>query len=130
MLDAGVTVVMSSDYPIEVINPLWGLQRAVTRQELDGSPPWQPEDALSVEEALRAMTWGQAYASREEGDRGTLSVGMRADVAVLREDPFVMDASSIAASTVLMTIVNGKVTFEGAQSYPPPVPWASSPAST
>lgn len=124
MLDAGVTIVTSSDYPIEVIDPWWTLQRAVTRQELDGSEAWQPEDALTVQEALRAMTWAQAYASREEATRGTLAVGKAGDLVVLREDPFIVDAERLASATVRMTVANGQVTFEGAQSYPPPSPWA------
>jgi predicted amidohydrolase YtcJ len=124
MFDKGVHVVFSSDYPIEVIDPRWTLQRAVTRQELDGSPPWQPEDAVTVAEALRAMTWAQAFATREEADRGTLAVGKAADLVVLRENPFNADPSRLASSTVLLTVTNGLVTFEGTSSYPPPVPWA------
>ena len=124
LIEAGVPIVFSSDYPIEVIDPFWTLQRAVTRQELDGSAAWQPKDAVSVEEALRFSTWGQAYASREEAERGSRAVGKAADVVVVREDPFEADPSSLASTTVLMTLVNGLVAFEGQASYPPPDPWA------
>ena len=119
-----VVLAGGSDYPIEVIDPFWGLQRVVTRQELDGSPPWFAEQSLTVEQALRSMTWGQAYASKEEADRGTLAVGKAADVVVLREDPLAMDPSTLASATVLLTVANGQVAFEGSVSYPPPVPWA------
>lgn len=124
LIDAGVPVVFSSDYPIEVIHPWWTIQRAVTRQELDGSPAWQPKDAVSLEEALRFSTWGQAYASKEEADRGSLAAGKSADLVVLREDPFTTDPSSLASVTVVMTLINGLVAFEGSAGYPPPSPWA------
>lgn len=69
------------------------------------------------------MTWGQAYASKEETTRGTLAPGKMADLTVTREDPFTMDSNGLASITVVLTVVNGNVTFEGEQSYPPPRPW-------
>jgi predicted amidohydrolase YtcJ len=123
LAQAGVPLAASSDFPSEVIDPFWGLQRAVTRQELDGSAPWFPEQALTVEQALRAMTWGQAFASKEEAVRGTLAVGKAADLVVTLDDPFTMAPSRLASSTVLLTVTNGQVAFEGSASYPPPRPW-------
>ncbi len=123
LAESGVVLAGGSDYPIEVIDPFWGLQRVVTRQELDGSAPWFPEQSLTVEQALRSMTWGQAFASKEDAGRGTLAIGKAADLVVLREDPFVADPTTLAATTVLMTVVNGQVTFEGEASYAPPAPW-------
>lgn len=123
LADSGVVIAGSTDFPIEVVTPAWGLQRVVTRAELDGTAPWFPEEALTVEQALRGMTWGQAYASKEEATRGTLAPGKMADLTVTREDPFTMDPNGLASITVVMTVVNGNVTFEGAQSYPPPRPW-------
>lgn len=125
LADSGVVLAGGSDYPIEVVNPFWGLQRVVTRQELDGSPPWFPGQSLDVGQALRSMTWGQAYASHEEQERGTLAVGKAADLVVLRDDPFTVDPTALASVAVLMTVVNGQVTFEGEAAYPPPAPWAA-----
>ena len=125
---SGIVLAGGSDYPIEVITPLWGLQRVVTRAELDGSAPWLPEQALTVEQALRGITWGTAYAANEDAQRGTLAVGKKADLTILRENPFEVDPNELAAGTVLMTITNGNFTFEGEQSYPPPDPWPEPPA--
>jgi predicted amidohydrolase YtcJ len=124
LAESGVVLAGGSDYPIEVITPLWGIQRVVTRAELDGSAPWLEEEALTVEQALKGMTWGQAYASKEEADRGTLTEGKAADITVLKENPMEVAPDELASGAVMMTIVNGKVTFEGEQSYPPPSPWA------
>jgi predicted amidohydrolase YtcJ len=125
LAERGVILAGGSDYPIEVVDPFWGLQRVVTRAELDGSAPWFPDQALTVEQALRSMTWGQAYASKEETSRGTLAVGKAADVVVLAQDPFMADPSTLASTAVLLTIVNGEIAFEGEARYPPPSPWAS-----
>lgn len=123
LAESGVVLAGSTDYPIEVVTPAWGLQRVVTRAELDGSPPWLESEALTVEQALRGITWGQAYASKEESDRGTLEVGKKADLTVTRQNPFSIAPDELASLTVLLTIVNGQLTFEGEQAYPPPRPW-------
>ena len=52
-LDAGVPLAFGSDFPVEVVNPFWGLYAAITRQDAEGRPPggWHPEQRLSLEEA-------------------------------------------------------------------------------
>nr|MBR4280183.1 amidohydrolase [Clostridia bacterium] len=86
---AGITVSNGTDCPVENPNPMRGLQCAVTRQPLDGSlPPYRPEEAMSVEEALQIYTAGGAYASFEEHVKGRIAPGMLADFAVLEENPF------------------------------------------
>lgn len=122
-VDAGVPVAGGSDYPIEVITPLWGLQRESTRQEVDGTPEggFFPENGLALDEALASITWGSAYAAHED-ERGKLEVGNHADLTVVREDLFAVDPHDIASATILMTVVNGEVVFEGETSYPPDAP--------
>lgn len=121
LMDRGVRLVGGSDFPVEQINPLWGVQRIVTRQEFDGTPPggWHPDQRLSVEQALRLITADGALARLEERDRGRLTEGRFADLVVVRENLLELPADCLAAGTVLMTVVNGRVAFEGAQAYPP-----------
>ncbi len=89
MQQLGITVSNGTDCPVENPNPMRGLQCAVTRQPLDGSlPPYRPEEALSVENALQIYTAGGAYASREEDVKGRIAPGMLADFAVLAQSPF------------------------------------------
>lgn len=120
-VDAGVVLAGGSDYPIEVITPLWGIQREVTRQEVDGSPPdgWYRDNALNLTQTLDSVTHGVAYAAGEDQERGALEAGYAADLVVLRENLFEISLDEIAGATVLMTMVNGKITFEGERSYPP-----------
>jgi predicted amidohydrolase YtcJ len=121
MLRRGVRLAGGSDFSIEALAPLWGLQRVVTRTEFDGTPPggWFPRQRLDVATALRLITSDSAYASLEEKRRGRIERGDYADLVVLRENLFEVPEDCIAAGTVLMTITNGRVAFEGEQAYPP-----------
>jgi predicted amidohydrolase YtcJ len=121
MLQRGVRLAGGSDFSVEALAPLWGLQRVTTRTEFDGTPPggWQPEQRLDLGTALRLITSDSAFASFEEKSRGRIEIGDYADLVVLRENLFELPADCVAAATVLMTIANGEVAFEGEQSYPP-----------
>ncbi len=96
MQEMNISVSNGTDCPVENPNPMRGLQCAVTRQPLDGSlPPYRPEEALSIENALQIYTAGGAYASREEDVKGRIAPGMLADFAILAQSPFDVDASDI-----------------------------------
>ena len=74
-LNQGSRVVSGSDYPIELANPFDGIHAAVTRQDKGNLPEggWIPEQAMTVEEALRSFTIDAAWAAHQEdrlgGDR-------------------------------------------------------------
>jgi predicted amidohydrolase YtcJ len=121
MLRRGVRLAGGSDFSVEVLAPLWGLQRVVTRTEFDGTPPggWYPEQRLDLATALRLITTADAFASLEEKRRGRIERGDYADLTVIRENLFELPEDCIAAATVLMTITNGQIAFEGEQAYPP-----------
>ncbi|MBT2208080.1 amidohydrolase family protein [Actinomadura sp. NEAU-AAG7] len=114
-------LVMQEEVARQVLDPLWGLQRVVTRTEFDGTPPggWMPEQRLDVPAALRLITSKAAFASYEERQRGTVSPGRYADLVVLKENPLTVPPERIAAATRLMTVTNGKITSEGPVRYPP-----------
>lgn len=116
MLDAGVRLAFGTDWPIAPLNPLLGIWAAVKRQSLDGRHPegWFPEQRLTLEEALRAYTQAGAYAEFQEDNKGTIAVGKLADMIVLSADLFSIPADQIKEQTVALTIVGGKVVYEGA----------------
>lgn len=82
--------------------------------ELDGKNPqgWVPEQTITVPEAVHAYTVGSAYASGEEGIKGSLEPGKLADLAVLSKDIFAIDPVEIQNTKVDLTIFDGRVVCE------------------
>lgn len=114
ILDSGGVLAFGSDSPVAPWNPLYGIYAAATRRTLDDKNPggWIPEQKISVEETVRAFTWGSAYAEFQENWKGTLEAGKLADFVILSDDIFVIDPVKIRDVTVLKTVVDGKVVFE------------------
>ena len=112
MLDAGVRVALSSDAPVvEDDNPLAGMMAALVRRDRDGQPI-ALEQAITAREALYGYTMGGAIASGDESNRGTIEPGKWADLAVLSGNPLAVDAESLPAIKVDLTLVAGCVMFE------------------
>lgn len=114
MIDKGVVLSFGSDWPVAPVDPLFGIYAAVTRQTGDNKHPggWFPEQKISVEEALRAYTYGNAYGSFLEGKTGVLKEGYYADFTVLGENIFNIAPEKIREVKVLRTVVNGKQVFK------------------
>ncbi len=104
LLNEGVRVCGGSDCPMEPLNPLQGIQAAVTGHAY-------AEEHLTVEEALRMYTVNAAYASCEENQKGSVEEGKLADFTVLSSDPHQVPRSKIQDITVEMTVVGGKVVY-------------------
>lgn len=113
LLEKGIPLCGGSDAPIEPLNIWFGVYAAVTRQDLNGYPAggWQPEQKLSVAEALDMYTTGASYSTFEEGFKGALAPGMAADLVVVDRNPFTCDPSELKDVKALMTIVGGKVAY-------------------
>ncbi len=113
-LDAGVPLAFGSDFPVEIVNPFYGLYAAITRQDEHESPPggWHPDQKLTLDEALHAFTAGSAYAAFEESKVGILRVGMRGDVTVVDRDLFAVKPIDLLHAVVTETIVDGDAAFE------------------
>ncbi|MEJ7622839.1 MAG: amidohydrolase [Pyrinomonadaceae bacterium] len=114
LLDSGGILAFGSDSPVAPLNPLLGVYAAVTRRTLDDKNPngWVPEQKISVDETVKAFTWGSAYAEFQEDQKGTLEVGRLADFIVLSDDIFTIDPTKIADVIVFTTVTDGKVVFQ------------------
>jgi predicted amidohydrolase YtcJ len=112
-LDQGTVIAGGSDFPVENLNPFYGLYSAVTRQDHSGMPPggWYSEHRLSREEALRIFTHDAAYGGHQENVIGTLEPGKWADFIIIDRDIFEVDASEIWQTEVLQTWVGGRNVF-------------------
>jgi predicted amidohydrolase YtcJ len=113
LLDSGATVVFGSDWFVAPLSPILGIHAAITRQTIDGKNPhgWIPEQRVTVEEAVRAYTLSGAYAEFAEKSKGTLEVGKLADVVVLSQDIFRSNEDEIRTTTVIYTIVGGRIIY-------------------
>lgn len=114
LLDTGGVLAFGSDSPVAPLNPMLGIYAAVTRRTLDDQNPngWIPEQKITVDEAVRAFTWGSAYAEFQENVKGALEVGKLADFVILTDDIFVIEPRKIRDAYVLTTVVDGRVVFE------------------
>jgi len=113
LLDAGMVLPGSSDRPVVAGAPLLGIADMVNRRTVSGAP-FNPDEAISAEAALRAWTWGSAYASRAEHVKGSIAPGKLADLVVLSEDPTAVSPDRIAGLEVLATIVDGRFAYDRA----------------
>lgn len=113
-LEQGTVIAGGSDFPVEDVNPFYGLYSAVTRQDHNGMPPggWYSEHRMSRIEALRSFTLDAAYAAHQEDKIGTLETGKWADFIVIDTDFFEADASEIWQIRVLETWVAGEQVYQ------------------
>ncbi|HRQ66075.1 MAG TPA: amidohydrolase [Xanthomonadaceae bacterium] len=109
LIESGARLAFGSDFPVEPVNPAFGLYAALTRQDVDGDPPggWLPDQRLDLETTLRAFTLGAAYAGFADDEVGSLAVGKRADFIVVDQDPFVLDPQALRAIKVRATYLDG-----------------------
>lgn len=109
---AGGRLTAGSDWPQESMAPLDFIQYAVTRQPLDGrSPALQPEQRITLQQALVAYTRDAAWAVREDKLDGTLEAGKAADIVVLDQNLFKVDVMSIHKVHVLLTLLDGELVY-------------------
>lgn len=108
-MDHGITVALSSD--ILPIGPMVGLYAAVTRRGMSGEV-YGPDEAISMEEAIRGYTLTGAFLNREEDTKGSLEPGKFADMIVLSDDLLTIDIERIMDVTVEQTYVNGELVYQ------------------
>lgn len=114
LLDAGAPLAFGSDAPVESPNPFLGLYAAITRSRPDGSPEggWQPDQRVTIGEAIRAHTYGSAWAAGEEADKGLITEGRLADFVAVDVDPRSAAPHEIRDAQVLSTVVGGVVRWQ------------------
>jgi len=106
LLEAGAVVCFGSDWPVVSMSPWLGIDAAVNARTLDGRV-WQPQESISVEEALKCYTSRAAYAAFAEDEIGRIAPGLRADCVVLSASPFDAGAD-LAAIEPVAVMVDGE----------------------
>ena len=107
----GIKVAFSSDSPLMPSDPLAGIYAAVIRKT-EGGQSLSPQEGLSPLQALEMYTLGGAYASFEEGIKGSISPGKLADLVVLSSDPTRISLEELPELEVVRCIVDGKVVWD------------------
>ncbi len=120
LLDTGAHLAFGSDWTVATLDPIWGIYAAVTRRTLDDKNPggWFPAEKITLQEALRAYTWGVAYAGFQESRIGTLRRGYLADIVLLDHDLFRMRPEALSQAKVRTTVVGGRIVYQAPRRSP------------
>jgi predicted amidohydrolase YtcJ len=109
---AGGAIVGGSDWPSTAMNPVEGIEAAVTRQPMNGSlAPRQPQERVSLAAAIAAYTRNAAWAVREDSLDGTIATGKAADLVVLDSNLFRIGVTNVHRARVLLTLLDGKPVY-------------------
>jgi predicted amidohydrolase YtcJ len=117
---SGARLAMGSDWGVSSPDPLQAIEVAVTRSapavieaamHREPLEAFLPEQAITLEDAVRAYTAGSAYVNHLDGDTGTIEVGKLADLIVLDRNLFDIPADEIHRVRVLRTLLEGKTVF-------------------
>ncbi|MEN8235341.1 MAG: amidohydrolase family protein, partial [Actinomycetota bacterium] len=106
-------VVISSDSDVASYRPLDTIAAAVRRKTINGTDIG-PEQALTVEEAVRAHTIDAAYALFAEDRIGSIEVGKYADLTVIDGDLFSTAPEEIPSLPIWMTMIGGEAVYQEA----------------
>jgi len=115
-VDSGVHLCFGTDWPAVDLaqpDPLKQIFAAVARvpPQMPEAKPKNPEQALTVEQAIRSYTLESAYAEFAEGTKGSITAGKVADLCVLDKDILEVDPKEILGTKVVMTVFDGEVVF-------------------
>ncbi|GAB4169202.1 MAG: amidohydrolase [Thalassobaculales bacterium] len=110
-IDAGLRPAASSDAPVSDSNPMKNLYQMVTRKTARGRVIGG-DQAISLAEAIHCATWNGAHGSFDEAEKGDLSPGMLADIAVIDRDLFAADPEEIPGALVDLTILGGAIVHD------------------
>lgn len=101
LLDNNIHFAIGSDGPF---NPFLNIMFATMH-------PNNPKEAITREEAVIAYTLGSAYAEFKEKEKGTLTKGKLADLAVLSQDIFIVSPDKLPSTKSVMTFIGGKIVY-------------------
>ncbi|TXC78476.1 amidohydrolase [Luteibaculum oceani] len=107
-------IALGTDFPVEDIDPIATFYSAVFREDIGGklNEKFLAEEALTREQALRGITIWAALSMHMEDEVGSLETGKKADLVLLNTDLLEANPEAIKNTSVLLTIIGGKVVFK------------------
>jgi predicted amidohydrolase YtcJ len=120
LLATGARIVNGTDAPVEDLSPIASYFSSIARKDANGQPPdgFEPDERMTRDEALRSYTSEGAWAAFEEGIRGRIEPGLRADLVVLDTDILTVPEDEVPKAQVLLTMIDGKIRHEGLGGAP------------
>jgi predicted amidohydrolase YtcJ len=110
-IDAGCRVAAGSDFPIELPDPLLGIDAFVRRIPHGANHSWYDGECITVNQSLQAFTsWGHQAADLGYR-RGSVEVGFDADLVVLDTNPTTCKPENLSGIRVLATFVAGQLRY-------------------
>jgi len=110
-VDRGIRFTIHDDTPITPLNPLQSVWVSVNRLTTSGKI-LGPEQRITPQQALRAVTIDAAWQNFEENIKGSIEPGKFADFVVLAENPLTIEPTKIKDIPILETIVAGKTVYK------------------
>jgi predicted amidohydrolase YtcJ len=118
-LKHGVMVAYGSDWFVTSPNPMDLIEAAVTRirpslplEEKRASLPPLPGEEVNIVDAIASYTIHGAYVNHQEDVTGSIEVGKLADIVVLSDNLFDVEANRISETEVLLTVMDGNVVHD------------------
>jgi predicted amidohydrolase YtcJ len=111
LLAKEIPIAFSSDRPVVHGAPLLGIHAAVNQKTRSGHD-FNPEEKISVVQAIQCYTINGAYATGEEKIKGSLEVGKLADLVILGEDITKVPPAEIKEIPIVATMVGGNFCWE------------------
>ena len=114
LLQSGAVIINGTDAPVEPVDQLPSFYASVSRKTLEGLPEggYEPDQAMTREQALRSFTIDAAFGEFDEDFKGSIELGKAADFTVLDKDIMTIPEMDILKTKVQMTIVGGKVLYQ------------------
>ena len=113
LLNAGAKMAFGTDYPVVDFNPYPSLHAAVTRNFADGSPSSpNPEQRITLYEALIAYTLGSADVYSRAHELGSLEEGKLADIIAVDRNLFAVPEQDICDAKTIMTMIDGRIVYK------------------
>lgn len=101
ILDAGIPLSGGSDAPVTHPNPIEGIYAACNH-------PYDPDQSVSITDALKMYTYGVAWTTFDEKERGSLEKGKIADMVILNQDPLALDPTELRSLKVETLFLSGR----------------------
>ncbi len=110
-MDYGIMVAPASDHSPGPYEPLMALQSMVTRKDFSGRI-WGGSQRVTLDQAMKICTMHGAYASHEEGVKGSITSGKLGDFVFLAESPYDVDPDRIKDIQIVRTAIGGRTVYE------------------